>query len=133
MQNNIGEARRSYGIRIGREVTQDAAAEMFGVSPSGYKKWEQGVGKLNGEILCAIADKYGCSTDYLLCRTDDPTPFPASSPKAAETAEEERLVSAYHKCTKRERLAVLNTAEAMADDGVAKNMDDGRAEEAIGA
>ena len=72
MQNNIGEARRSYSLKIGHEITQDEAAEMFGVSPSGYKKWEQGVGKLNGEILCAIADKYECSTDYLLCRTSDP-------------------------------------------------------------
>lgn len=132
MENNIGEARRSYALAVGG-FTQEDAASYFNVSLGTYRNWEQGVGKLNGEILCAIADKYGCSTDYLLCRTDDPTPFPASSPKIAETAEEERLVSAYRRCTKRERLAVLNTAEAMADDGVAKNMDDGRAEEAIGA
>lgn len=133
MQNNIGEARRSYGIRIGREITQDAAAEIFGVSPSGYKKWEQGIGKLNGEILCAIADKYGCSTDYLLCRTDDPTPYLASTSQLSESPDEERLVAAYRRCTKRERMAVLNTAETMADDGTAKNMDDERASEAIGA
>ena len=133
IQNNIGEARRSYGIRIGREITQDAAAEMFGVSPSGYKKWEQGIGKLNGEILCAIADKYGCSTDYLLCRTDDPTPYPASMQEIASNPEEERLVSAYRRCTKRERMAVLNTAETMADDGAAKNMDNEQVAKAIGA
>lgn len=132
MQNNIGEARRSYALTVGK-FTQDDAASFFGVASSTYKGWEQGVGKLNGEILCAIADKYGCSTDYLLCRTDDPTPFPVSPPQIAETAEEERLVSAYRRCTKRERLAVLNTAETMAEDGAAKNIDDGRAAEAMGA
>lgn len=133
MRNNIGEARRSYSIRIGCEVSQDDAAEIFGISPSGYKKWEQGVGKLNGEILCAVADKYGCSTDYLLCRTDDPTPYPVSASQVAESPEEERLVEAYRRCTKRERMAVLNTAETMADDGEAKNVHDEPVATAIGA
>lgn len=133
MQNNIGEARRYYSVRIGREITQDMAAEMFGVSPSGYKKWEQGVGKLNGGVLCDIADKYGVSTEYLLCRTDDPTPFPAPGERATRNTEEERLIKAFRKCTKRERLAILNTAETMADDGAAKNMADEPASEAIGA
>lgn len=133
MQNNIGEARRSYSLKIGHEITQDEAAEMFGVSLSGYKKWEQGVGKLNGEILCAIADKYECSTDYLLCRTSDPAPYPPARCSAAENGEEERLVSAYRKCTKRGRMAVLNTAETMADCGLAKNTDNERLAKAIGA
>lgn len=133
MQNNIGEARRSYSLRIGHEVSQDDAAEMFGVSPSGYKKWEQGVGKLNGEILCAIADKYECSTDYLLCRTDDPTPYPVSASQVAESPEEERLVEAYRKCTKRGKQAVLNNAETMADAGEAKNVHDMPVTTAIGA
>ena len=132
MQNNIGEARRSYSLRIGVEITQDMAAEMFGVSPSGYKKWEQGVGKLNGEILCAIADKFECSTDYLLCRTSDPSPYPKPRQFAAIDAEESRMVEAFRSCTPRERSVLTATAETMADNGKAKNMDDGSAAE-IGA
>ena len=128
MQNNIGEARRSYSLKIGKEITQDMAAEMFGVSPSGYKKWEQGVGKLNGEILCAIADKFECSTDYLLCRTSNPAPYPPPRQHAVESSDEARLVDAYRKCTPRERGSLLNMAETMADDGMAKNMDDGSIE-----
>lgn len=132
MKNNIGEARRSYALSVGG-FTQEDAASYFSVSLGTYRNWEQGVGKLNGEILCAIADKYGCSTDYLLCRTDDPTPYPASTQETASSPEEERLVFAYRRCTKRERMAVLNTAETMADDGAAKNMADEPASEAIGA
>ena len=79
MDNNIGEARRSYENTLGGgKFTQDDAAAFFDVSPSTYKKWEQGIGKLNGEILCAIADKFGVSVDYLLCRTDNPAPYPVS-------------------------------------------------------
>lgn len=72
MINNIGKARHMYSMRIGEEITQDRAAAMFGVSPSGYKKWEQGFTRLNGNLLCKIADTYGCSVDYLLCLVDDP-------------------------------------------------------------
>ena len=132
MENNIGEARRSYALSVGG-FTQEAAASFFNVSLGTYRNWEQGIGKLNGEIMCAIADKYGCSTDYLLCRTDDPSPYPTAKSDIAESREEERLVDAYRRCTKRERMAVLNTAETMADDGAAKNMGDEPAAEAIGA
>ena len=74
MQNNIGEARRSYAMtREDGKFSQEDAAAYFGVSVSTYQKWEQGVGKsLKVETLCAMADLYGTSADYLLCRSDNP-------------------------------------------------------------
>ncbi len=74
MQNNIGEARRSYAMACkSGSFTQGDAAAYFGVSLSTYQKWEQGTGKsLKVETLCAIADLYGTSVDYLLCRVDTP-------------------------------------------------------------
>ena len=121
MQNNIGKARRLYGERTGQNVTQDVAAAFFNITPSGYKKWEQGAGKLNGEVLCAIADKYGCSTDFLLCRTDDPAPYPARSGDFVREGDEARLVVAFRKCTPRFKSQLIGTAESMADNGLAKN------------
>ena len=75
MQNNIGEARRSYGTTLDNGgFSQEDAAEYFGVSVSTYQKWEQGTGKsLKLETLCEMADLYGTSVDYLLCRTDNPS------------------------------------------------------------
>lgn len=72
--NNIGEARRSYAVtQPSGKFTQQQAADTFGVALSTYRAWEQGVGKgLNGSQLNAIAEFYGCSIDYLLCRTDSP-------------------------------------------------------------
>lgn len=92
MRNNIGDARRSYALSVGG-FTQEDAASFFGVSLGTYRNWEQGVGKLNGEILCAIADKYECSTDYLLCRTSDPAPYPPARCSAADDGEEEFIRS----------------------------------------
>lgn len=120
MRNNIGDARRSYALSHG-QFTQEVAARFFGVSLSTYRNWEQGVGKLNGEILCAVADKYGCSTDYLLCRTADPEPYPPRRQRPTGTEDEQRLMDAYRECTPRERCSLLNMAETMADDGNAKN------------
>ena len=120
MQNSIGDARRSYALLHGK-FTQEDAARFFKVSLGTYRNWEQGTGKLNGEILCAIADKYGCSTDFLLCRTDDPSPYPARSGEHVRDGDEKRMVESFRKCTPRERLALINTAETMADGGLAKN------------
>ncbi len=74
MQNNIGEARRSYAMtRDDGKFSQEDAAAYFDVSLSTYQKWEQGTGKsLKIETLCAMADLYGTSVDYLLCRTSVP-------------------------------------------------------------
>ena len=75
MQNNIGEARRSYGLTLeSGKFSQEDAARHFDVSLSTYQKWEQGTGKsLKIERLCELADLYGTSVDYLLCRTDNPS------------------------------------------------------------
>lgn len=133
MDNNIGKARSLYGKKLGRKVTQDEAAQMFKIASSTYKRWEQGVGKLNGEILCMIADKYGVSVDYLICRTNDPTPYPPVGALPRVNRDEQQLLKAFRDCTPREKNALLNTAEAMADNGKAKNMEDSGTEEAIGA
>ena len=45
----------------------------IGVSSATITKWKNGAVP-NGEILLAVADYFNVSTDYLLDRTDDPTP-----------------------------------------------------------
>ena len=74
MENNIGDARRSYAMtREDGKFSQEDAAKYFNVSSSTYQKWEQGTGKsLKVETLCRMADLYGTSIDYLLRRTDNP-------------------------------------------------------------
>ena len=90
MKNNISAARMMYGKSHGI-FTQEDAAHEFGVSMSTYQKWEQGVGRLNGEILSELADFYGVSIEYLLARTPDPSPLPRTSGPSDEVGELLRL------------------------------------------
>lgn len=122
MRNNIGEARRRYESAVMGKFTQDDAAEFFGVSPSTYKKWEQGQGRLNGEILCQIADKYDTTVDYLLMVTDNPGPVhkysvirldaPQNAPESL-TADEKRLLEAYRALDENMRQAAIGAVEGM--------------------
>ena len=109
MRNNIGEARKSYELRKGR-FTQEDAARYFGVGLSTYRDWEQHRGKLNGEILCRIADLYECSTDYLLCRTNVPD-FHAVRSEQNLSEDEMMLVNAYRNSNAQGRATMLAVAD----------------------
>ena len=66
-RNNIGRARRDYAKKNGG-FTQKDAADTFGVSLGTYRNWEQGRTGLSLGQLSAVAEKYGVTVDYLLCR-----------------------------------------------------------------
>lgn len=119
MKNNIKKARLAYEERIGEKVTQDDAARLFGVTPSGYKKWEQEVGKLNGENLQQIAGTYGCSVDYLLCKTDDPSPYPPTVEYAVVSLHEERmdeLLRCWERMDDADRDVLLRVARGLVEE-----------------
>ena len=50
-------------------------ADAIGITQRKYSYVETGTQPLTDE-LCALADLYGVSADYLLCRTDTPQPYP---------------------------------------------------------
>ena len=47
--------------------------QKLGMSTSGVGRWQEGV-LPNGETLLKFAEYFDVSTDYLLCKTNDPTP-----------------------------------------------------------
>ena len=55
---------------------QRAVASMLHISQRAYSYYESGNRAVPVEILSALADIYHVSTDYLLARTDNPTPYP---------------------------------------------------------
>lgn len=44
------------------------------MDPTVYRRYEKGVRAVPVEVVIKLADYYKVSTDYLLGRTDDPTP-----------------------------------------------------------
>lgn len=66
--------RRIYDLREDRDYTQKKVAEYLGIHPNVYRRYEKGARNFPLEAIIQLADFYNVSTDYLLGRTDDPTP-----------------------------------------------------------
>lgn len=55
-------------------MTQEELAKEFGVSRETVVRWESGYQLPPSHVLIDLADKFGCSVDYLLGRTKDRLP-----------------------------------------------------------
>lgn len=61
-------------LRTNANMTQPKLAEMLNMSLSMVKKLEQNERETSYGNLLLLSDIFNCSVDYLLGRTDDPTP-----------------------------------------------------------
>ena len=66
--------RRIHDLREDQDIKQKAVAEYLGMVPTVYRRYEKGVRSVPVDVVIKLADYYKVSTDYLLGRTDDPTP-----------------------------------------------------------
>lgn len=62
-------------LRTDRDTTQQTLADYLNLSRSTYSNYENGIRDMPVEILVKIADYFHTSTDYLLRRTNNPTPY----------------------------------------------------------
>lgn len=63
---------RIRDLREDRDLTQTALGKAINVTQRAYSYYETGSHLIPPEVLCALADFYGVSVDYLLERTDRP-------------------------------------------------------------
>jgi len=59
-------------LRTKKKLRQLDVAKHIGVDRSTYSKYETGDSAPDYDTLCFLADLYDVSTDYLLCRVDEP-------------------------------------------------------------
>ena len=71
----VAHYRRIRELREDHDLTQQALADMLGMKQPQYFRYEQGYRDIPTDILIQLADFYKTSVDYLLGRTDDPTPM----------------------------------------------------------
>lgn len=57
--------------RVRYNISQEQLSEELGIERKSYYNWLLN-GKIPGNILVSLADKYNCSIDYLLGRTRNP-------------------------------------------------------------
>lgn len=65
---------RIHHLREDNDLTQAQVGEKLHISQRAYAYYESGQRMIPPQILCALADLYGVSVDYLLERTDNPQP-----------------------------------------------------------
>lgn len=58
-------------LRTENEMSQRALAEKIGCSQKSVDGWEKESSEPTAGFICALADCFSCSTDYLLGREDD--------------------------------------------------------------
>ena len=68
--------RRLRDLREDRDLKQTDVAALLGIRQTVYSRYERGYQNLPLELLLALADYYGVSTDYILGRTDNPKTNP---------------------------------------------------------
>ena len=62
--------KRIRDLREDHDKTQKEIAELLGTSQTMYARYERGASELPIRHLIRLADYYGVSTDYILCRTE---------------------------------------------------------------
>ena len=69
---------RIRDLREDADLSQTQVAELLQVHQTTYSDYERGRINIPIAALHKLADYYKVSVDYLLCRTDDPKPYPKS-------------------------------------------------------
>lgn len=71
-------------LRRSKKMTQDKLSEILGVSRSTISMWEINASEPDSETISRIAGVFKVTTDYLLGRTNDPSPPDAKKDIADE-------------------------------------------------
>lgn len=68
--SNVLFPERLKSLRLEKSMSRATLADTLGVSVRMVSYWENGERECTFEMLCAIADYFDCSTDYLLGRKE---------------------------------------------------------------
>ncbi len=66
---------RLKDLREDKDLVQKEIAAVLGIDQRVYSNYEIGKREIPVRLLCALADFYGVSTDYILGRTSNPKPY----------------------------------------------------------
>ncbi len=72
---------RLKDLREDHDLTQKTLADALHIQQNTYSQYETGHRQLPLSLLMELADFYHTSTDYLLRRTDEPSPYPPAHNK----------------------------------------------------
>lgn len=73
--DHVAVYRRIRELREDHDLTQTQVAEMLGMKQPQYFRYEQGYRDIPTDMLIKLADYYNTSIDYMLGRTNNPSPI----------------------------------------------------------
>ena len=92
-------------LRKEKNLSQRALANLIGASNKAVNFWETGKVEPSAKFICALADVFECTADYLLGREDD---FGNVNVMRELTDDEKLLLSVFSKLSKKQREEALN-------------------------
>ncbi|MCL2495166.1 MAG: helix-turn-helix domain-containing protein [Oscillospiraceae bacterium] len=75
MRNEILKYQRIRDLREDRDLTQSQIAQYLNIKQNTYSRYETNDRDVPLDVLARLADFYSTSVDYLMGRTDEPTPY----------------------------------------------------------
>ena len=75
------EIKRLRDLREDNDKTQQFIADILNMHRSVYRRYGSGERETPAWVVVKLADYYQVSTDYLLGRTDEQTPYPPPKQK----------------------------------------------------
>lgn len=112
-------------LENGYQPGSEQAAKMLGTNRGTISAWRTKGKTPQNEFLINIADIYGVSTDYLLCRTDDPTDYANPDIVAASKIDDTKKALALQNITAAQKPA---TQDGNALFNQLDDVDQGKAE-----
>ena len=67
---------RLEDLRVDADLTQEQVAQVLHCKREVYRRYEKGLREIPVWALVKLAELYHTSTDYLLARTDEKSPYP---------------------------------------------------------
>ena len=102
-------------LRLEHDMSQRDLAGRIGCSQKSIDYWEKGEADPSARFICALADCFACSADYLLGREDD---FGVVRIEGGLTEEERELLHGFSALSKPRRQELLNYIEfILSQDG----------------
>ncbi len=71
----MGYYKRIRDLREDHDYTQQQLADRLSMKQPQYNRYEKGYRDIPSDVLIALADIYKTTTDYILERTNNPSPI----------------------------------------------------------
>lgn len=95
-------------LRQEKNLSQRALADKLGVSQKAIDLWEKSITTPKAQYVCALADLFECSADYIIGREDDTG---AVNVMRELDQNEKELLNIYSKLNKKEQDELLDFAK----------------------